>query len=177
MSDRARLLNQTAALAADFLAGLAHRPVRATATRDELIATLGGPLPDHGDAPGEVIADLAREAGPGLVASAGPRYFGFVIGGHHPAALAADWLTAAWDQNLGLYVGGPSLTVVEETAGAWMLDVLGLPAGASFGFVTGATIANFVGLAAARGAVHMRSAIGGTRIVDMLSGEQVPRIC
>ncbi|TAK02315.1 MAG: aspartate aminotransferase family protein [Chloroflexota bacterium] len=150
MDDRARLLNQTAALAADFLRGLPERPVRASATRDELLAAMGGPLPEHGEAPGEVVADLARAADPGLVASAGPRYFGFVIGGSLPAALAADWLTSAWDNNAGLYAIGPSASVAEEVAAGWLIDLFGLPAGSSVGFSTGATMASFTALAAGR---------------------------
>ena len=86
----------------------------------------------------------------------GPRYFGFVIGGSHPAALAADWLTSAWDQNAVLYLATPAAAVVEEVAAAWLVELLGLPAGTSVGFTTGATMANFAGLAAARHAVLRR---------------------
>jgi glutamate/tyrosine decarboxylase-like PLP-dependent enzyme len=157
MSDRASLLNQTATIAADFLAGLPDRPVRATASRDELLAALGGPLPDRGEAPGEVVADLARAADPGIVASAGPRYFGFVVGGSLPAALAADWLTSAWDQNAGLYALSPAASVVEEIAAAWIVELFGLPVGCSVGFTTGATMASFTALAAARHRVLERA--------------------
>ena len=100
--------------------------------------------------PLDVIEALAAAADPGLVASAGPRYFGFVVGGSLPAALAADWLTSAWDQNAGLYVLSPAAAVAEEVAAAWLVELLGLPAGTSVGFVTGATMANFTALAAAR---------------------------
>ncbi|MEA2548634.1 MAG: hypothetical protein QOE42_1232, partial [Chloroflexota bacterium] len=137
MSDRRTLLHQTADLAADFLDGLPTRPVRATASHDELVATMGGPLPARGEAPGEVVADLAAIADPGLIGSAGPRYFGFVIGGSLPSALAADWLTSAWDQNAGLYAIGPSASVAEEVAAGWLIDLFGLPAGSSVGFSTG----------------------------------------
>jgi len=150
MNDRARLLSQTAALAADFLHGLPERPVRASATRDELLAALGGSLPERGEAPGEVVADLAHAADPGLVASAGPRYFGFVIGGGLPSALAADWLTSAWDQNGFAYVMSPAAAVTEEIAAGWLLEIFGLPANASVGFTTGVTMASFAGLAAGR---------------------------
>ena len=150
MDDRSRLLNQTAALAADFLHGLPSRPVCASATRDELLAALGGPLPARGEAPGEVVADLASAADPGIVASAGPRYFGFVIGGGLPSALAADWLTSAWDQNGFAYVMSPAAAVVEEIATGWLLEAFGLPADASVGFTTGVTMASFAGLAAGR---------------------------
>ena len=104
MPDRRTLLRQTAELAADFLDGVGTRRVGATATHDDLVAAFGGELPSRGEAPGEIVSDLARIADPGLIASAGPRYFGFVIGGSLPSALAADWLTSAWDQNAGLFV-------------------------------------------------------------------------
>ena len=93
MPDRRALLHQTADLAADFLDALATRPVGATATRDELLEAFGGPMPARGEAPGEIVDHLGRAADPGIVASAGPRYFGFVIGGSLPSAVAADWLT------------------------------------------------------------------------------------
>ncbi len=102
-----RLLKQTLDLAAIYLRHLPERPVGAQTTVETLRAALGGPLPDAGIDPPRVIDDLARGADPGLVASAGPRYFGFVIGGSHPVAVAADWLTSAWDQNAGLYVTSP----------------------------------------------------------------------
>jgi glutamate/tyrosine decarboxylase-like PLP-dependent enzyme len=99
--------------------------------------------------PREVVADLVAAADPGVVASGSGRFFGFVIGGANPAALAADWLTSAWDQNAGLYVLGPAASVVEEVAGAWLAELFGLPVGMSVGYVTGAQMANFTGLAAA----------------------------
>jgi glutamate/tyrosine decarboxylase-like PLP-dependent enzyme len=147
------LLRRTTELAIDFLSSLNARPVGARATRDELLATLGGPLPDEGSPASEVIESLARAADPGLVAMAGPRFFGFVIGGSLPAALAADWLTSTWDQNAGLFVTGPSASVVEETAAEWLVDLLGLPSGASVGFTTGCQMANLTCLATARHAV------------------------
>jgi glutamate/tyrosine decarboxylase-like PLP-dependent enzyme len=99
--------------------------------------------------PREVVADLVAAADPGVVASGSGRFFGFVIGGANPAALAADWLTSAWDQNAGLYVLGPAASVVEEVAGEWLAELFGLPVGMSVGYVTGAQMANFTGLAAA----------------------------
>jgi glutamate/tyrosine decarboxylase-like PLP-dependent enzyme len=143
-------LEAAAAHAAQFLRGLPERPVAATADAAELRARLGGPLPDGPGDPAEVVAQLAKLADDGLVASAGPRYFGFVVGGSLPAALAADWLAAAWDQNAGLFVLGPAAATVEDVAAGWLLDLLGLPDGASTGFVTGGLGANFSGLAAAR---------------------------
>src|SRR4051794_38914545 len=150
MPDRRTLLRQTADLAADFLEGVGTRRVAATASHEDLLATMGGSVPDRGEAPGEVVSELARIADPGLIASAGPRYFGFVIGGSLPGALAADWLTSAWDQNAGLYAIGPSASVAEEVAGAWLIDLFGLPEGSSVGFSTGATMASFTALAAGR---------------------------
>jgi glutamate/tyrosine decarboxylase-like PLP-dependent enzyme len=137
-------------LALEYLASLPDRPVGATAGRDQLLAAMGGPLPDDGLDPVTVVEELARDADPGIVAMAGPRYFGFVIGGSLPAALAADWLTSAWDQNAGIFAAGPAASVVEEIVGGWLIDLLGLPAEASFGLTTGCQMAHFTCLAAAR---------------------------
>lgn len=122
-------------------------------TYAELRAALDGGLPDEGEPTEAVIDRLVRAAEPGLVASAGPRYFGFVIGGSLPAAVAADWLAAAWDQNAGLYATSPAGSVVEEVVGDWLVALLGLPAGTTVGLTTGATMANATALAAARHAV------------------------
>jgi glutamate/tyrosine decarboxylase-like PLP-dependent enzyme len=157
MDGERELLRRTAELAADFLDGLDDRPVGRPVGVDELRARLGGPLEASGGDPREVIEALAAAVEPGIVASAGPRYFGFVVGGSLPAAVAADWLTAAWDQNAGLYVLSPAAAVVEETAADWLVDLLGLPEGTSVGFTTGATMANFVALAAARHALLART--------------------
>jgi len=145
-----RLLADTASYAADFLEGLHERPVPAAAGVDELRAALGGRLPEGPADPREVVAQLASAAEPGVVAIPSGRYFGFVIGGAVPASLAADWLTSVWDQNAGLYVAGPSAAVVEEVAGAWMIELFGLPKDVSFGFVTGCQMAQVTALAAAR---------------------------
>ena len=157
MPDHRVLLHQTADLAADFLDGVDRRPVGGAASHDELLATLGGPMPDRGEAPGEVISDLARTADPGIVASAGPRYFGFVIGGSLPSTVAADWLTTAWDQNGFAFVMSPAGSVVEEVTAGWLLDVFGLPKESSVGFASGATMATFTGLAAGRHRVLQRT--------------------
>ena len=122
-------LERAAGIAREFVAGLPDRPVAPTVPLDELRRRFGGPLPEAGKDPVDVVEELAANAEGGLVASAGPRYFGFVIGGGVPAALAADWLTSAWDQNAGLYVIGPAAAVAEETAGAWLAELFGLPAG------------------------------------------------
>lgn len=118
---------------------------------------LGGPLPEAPEDPLATIDRLADGAAPGLVASPGPRYFGFVTGGSVPAALAADWLTSAWDQNSAFGVMSPAAAVAEEVAAGWLLEVLELPASASVGFVTGAQMANTTCLAAARHAVLGRT--------------------
>jgi glutamate/tyrosine decarboxylase-like PLP-dependent enzyme len=144
------VLERAAARAAEFLHSLPDRPVHATATVEELAGALGGPLPDDPTDPVEVIERLATGADGGLVGSAGPRFFGFVTGGSLPASLGADWLTSAWDQNAGLLICSPAAAVVESVAAGWVLDLLGLPPDASVGLVTGATMANFTGLAAAR---------------------------
>jgi glutamate/tyrosine decarboxylase-like PLP-dependent enzyme len=133
-----------------YLEGLADRPVHSTASLAELRATLGGPLPEVSTDSREVIAALATAAEPGVLPSSSGRFFGFVVGGATPAAVAADWLTSVWDQNAGLYVLGPAASVVEEVAGAWLAELFGLPKQVSVGFVTGAQLANTTGLAAAR---------------------------
>jgi glutamate/tyrosine decarboxylase-like PLP-dependent enzyme len=149
MSER-DLLHQTADYAADFLSTLDERPIRSEATADELFESLGGPLPETGMDPRAVVASLVEDAQPGIVGTPSGRYFGFVIGGAVPAAIAADWLTSAWDQNAGLYVGGPSAAVVEEVCRRWLAELLGLPADVSVAFVTGCQMAHVTALAAAR---------------------------
>ncbi len=119
-------------------------------TADDLRAMVGHPLPEAGEEPRAVIDGLVAAIEPGLVTLGSPRYFGFVIGGSVPAALAADWLTSTWDQNANLYLASPAAAVVEEVVGGWLTDLLGLPAGCSVGFTTGTTMAHFTGLAAAR---------------------------
>ena len=150
MTDNATLLAHTAARAAGYLDSLDTRPVAGPVDLAALREALGGPLPDGPSDPLEVVDWLSAAADPGLVATAGPRYFGFVIGGGLPAALGADWLASAWDQNAGLYVISPAAAVAEEVAASWLIELLGLPAETSVGFVTGATMANFTALAAAR---------------------------
>ncbi len=150
MTDVRALLRRTADLAADFLESLENRPVFPETSVEELRASLGGPLPDDPNDPETVVEGLAAAADAGLVGTASGRYFGFVIGGALPASLAADWLTSAWDQNAGLYVGGPSASVVEQVVREWVCDLLGLPADASIGFVTSTQMGSVTALAAAR---------------------------
>ena len=156
MTDERGLLLRTAEIAGDFLETLDARPIRPAASVDELREALGGPLPETSLDPLEVIEALSAAAEPGVVGIPSGRYFGFVIGGALPAALAADWLTSAWDQNAGLVACGPSAAVVEEVAGEWLKDLLGIPASASFSFVTGCQMAHVTCLAAARHAVLER---------------------
>ena len=150
MTDVRALLQRTADLAADFLDSLDERPVFPQVSVDELRSMLRVPLPDEPMDPRQVVEELAAAAEPGLVAMPSGRYFGFVIGGALPAALAADWLASAWDQNAGLYVGGPSASVVEQVVREWVCDLLGLPPDASIGFVTGSQMGSVTALAAAR---------------------------
>jgi glutamate/tyrosine decarboxylase-like PLP-dependent enzyme len=147
------LLRRTAEIAADFLESLERRPVRPEATTAELRGALGGALQDEPRDPLAVVEELAAAADPGVVAIPGGRYFGFVIGGALPASLAADWLTSTWDQNVGIAIGGPSAAVAEDVAGSWLKELLGIPAHASFAFVTGCQLAHVTCLAAARHAV------------------------
>lgn len=150
MTDVRALLHRTADLAAEFLESLDERPVFPHVTAAELREKLGGPLPEEPTEPVTVVEQLAAAAEPGLVANPSGRYFGFVIGGGLPAALAADWLTSAWDQNAGLYACGPSASVVEQVLREWVCELLGLPENASIGLVTGTQMGSVTALAAAR---------------------------
>jgi glutamate/tyrosine decarboxylase-like PLP-dependent enzyme len=151
------LLRRTAELAADFLDTLDTRPVFPPASPGDLGAALGGPLPDAPTEPLELLEEIVSAAEAGVVASPAGRYFGFVTGGALPAALAADWLTSAWDQNGCFGVMSPSASVVEAIAGGWLKELLGLPGDASFAFTTGCQMANVTALAAARHAVLERA--------------------
>ncbi|MCD6014726.1 MAG: Pyridoxal-dependent decarboxylase [Solirubrobacterales bacterium] len=153
MDPRYEVLGDAARLAGEFVDTLPSRAVGARADLDELRSRLDRPLSDGGEDPRAVLEQLARDVEPGLVASAGPRYFGFVIGGALPVAVAADWLTSAWDQNTGGYPPAPALSVIEEVAARWVRELLGLPSGCGIGFVTGCQMAHFTCLAAARHAV------------------------
>lgn len=152
----ATLLSDAAMRAVAFRRALPDRPHVPRASYAEMVARMDGPTPEVGIAGPAVIADLDSLAGPGLSAMAGPRFFGWVIGGSHPVGVAADWLTAAWGQNAGNHVASPAAAAAETVAAAWLLDLLDLPRDCSVGFTTGATMANFSGLAAARGALLRR---------------------
>jgi glutamate/tyrosine decarboxylase-like PLP-dependent enzyme len=155
-----------------WLGSLAIRRVPSSATADEVAAVLGTDLPGPGEEPAAVIDRLAAAVEPGLMASASGRFYGWVMGGTLPAAAAADWLVTAWDQNAGMRDATPGVVAVEEVAAGWLLQLLGLPAGSSVGFASGATMANFTCLAAARGRVLQR--VGWDVGADGLSG--APRI-
>ena len=156
MEDLRGLLAATAA--ADFLDGLDARPVGARATLEQLRASLDLELDDDPREAGEVLDHLVAAADPGVVAMASGRYFGFVIGSALPAALAADWMTSAWDQNVGIYAAGPAASVVEAVTGRWLKELLGLPPTASFALVTGCQMAHFTALSAAR--LHVLEQVG-----------------
>lgn len=157
MDARERALEAAHRSAAEFLHDLDDRPVWPRADLAQMLAVFDTPCPVEGTDPAEVIAEMARKADPGLVAIPGPRFFGFVIGSTHPAALAADWLVSAWDQNSGSATLTPATVAMERVAGSWMLEILGLPSTASVGFVTGGQLANFTCLATARAAVLSRA--------------------
>jgi glutamate/tyrosine decarboxylase-like PLP-dependent enzyme len=153
MRHRTAGLSVAARHAHEFLNGLDDRPVAARVDAAGVRDALGGPRPEHGEDVDAVIDALAAGADPGLVGTAGPRHFGFVIGGALPAALAADWLVSAWDQNAAFHALSPAAAAIEEVTSAWTLDLFGLPGDASVGFVTGGQGANTTCLAAARHAV------------------------
>src|SRR5678815_3341435 len=148
-----RVLSLAQQHAFSFLNNLDDAPVGATADVQTLRQQLNKPLVDSGLPPEEVITELVRDVSGGLIGSAGGRFFGWVIGGAVPAALAADWLTATWDQNAALYATAPAAAVVEEVAGLWLKDILRLPAHASFALVSGCQMAHVTCLAAARHAL------------------------
>ena len=161
-----------------WLASLADRPVSPQADADAIAAALGRELPD-GPTPAEDVVDLlATACEPGLTAMPSGRFFGFVIGGSQPAALASDWLASAWDQNTVLRKVTPAVVAVEEVAAAWFLELLGLPPESGVGFATGATMANFTGLAAGRDTLLMKAGwelsrgLAGSPPLRVLAGQE-----
>jgi glutamate/tyrosine decarboxylase-like PLP-dependent enzyme len=146
-------LEATTRLAIEYLEGLDQRPVAARMHGAQLRERMECQLSNGGLPAEQVIAELVRAADPGIVGSTGGRFFAWVIGGALPSALAADWLTATWDQNAALAASGPAAGLVEEIAGGWLKEVLGLPAEASFAFVTGCQMAHVTCMAAARHAL------------------------
>ena len=129
---------------------------RPTQLYRESVEAFREPLPEQGNPGPDVIDELAAKAEPGIHAMTGARFFGWVIGGSHPVGVAADWMTSAWGQNAGNHHAAPAASAAEAIAAGWLLDLLDLPRTSSVGFVTGATMANFVCIAAARGEVLRR---------------------
>ena len=164
-------LDRAATHARAWLADVPDRTVPPKGSADEVAAALGD-LPDGPTDPAEVIDLLAQHMEPGLMAMPSGRFFGWVIGGTLPAALGADWLVSAWDQNTGMRYATPGTSATEEVAGSWLLDLLGLPKTADVGFVTGGTMANFTGLAAGR--QHVLTQAGWDLNRDGLTG--APRV-
>jgi glutamate/tyrosine decarboxylase-like PLP-dependent enzyme len=180
MDQNSAALDRAHRHALDWLASLEQRPVPPQATIEQVTQALGSALPDAGTDAAEVVDLLAKACVPGLTAMGSGRFFGFVCGGTHPAALAADWLVSAWDQNCGLRVVTPAHSAVEDVTSAWLLDLLGLPKQSAIGFVTGGTMANFTGLAAGRDAVLRRTGwdvtarglSGGPRVRVLVGAER-----
>ena len=172
-------LTRAAMHARAWLDSVSDRPVGPRATAAELLAAFDGPLPEGPMPPEDVVDMLATLSEPGLMAIQSGRFFGWVMGGTLPAALAADWLVSAWDQNTGMRHATPATATLEEAAAAWLLELLGLPTGSDLGFVTGATMANFTCLGAARTAVLSRlgwdvarDGLAGAPKVRVLAGEE-----
>ena len=154
---RTTVLKQAARSAVDYLEGLHSRPVAPGPEAVAALRALRGPLPETSTDPAEVVRLLSEAGGPATMAISGGRFFGFVIGGCLPAAMGASWLVDTWDQNGGLWVASPVGADLEDTAVEWARELLGLPEGTGGGVVTGATMANFTALAAARHALLERA--------------------
>ena len=180
MDDREAALERAHQHTLAWLGSLDDRAVPPRASVEQVVAKLGTELPLGPSDPSEVIDLLAAACEPGLTAMPSGRFYGMVIGGSHPAALAADWLTSAWDQNAGLRDLTPAHTAVEDVTSGWLLDLLGLPDTCAVGYATGATMANFTCLAAARGEVLRRSGwdvgreglTGGPRVRVLVGAER-----
>lgn len=163
-----RILDDAATRALTYLRELDSRSVAADPGAIEALAQLEEAFPQRSRDPGETLATLDRLVSPATMAMAGPRFFGFVIGGSLPVALAANWLAGAWDQNAALDAVTPGVARIEEVASRWLIELFGLPARTGVGFVTGATMANFTALAAARHAVL--AGVGWNVEADGLAG-------
>jgi aromatic-L-amino-acid decarboxylase len=156
MSEDRHALDRAVVHALAHLESLESSSVAPKATLEELRQALGGPLARNGVPAAQVIDQLVADTKRGIMGSQGGRFFGWVIGGGHPAAIAADWLTAVWDQNAGIYTAAPAAAVVEEVAGDWLRDLFELPRETSFAFTTGTQMAHLTCLAAARHALLER---------------------
>lgn len=155
--DGFRAMQQAAEAAIAYRRHIATAATTPVASYADIFAAFDGPVPESGGEPQAILAELIERATPGIRAQTSPRFFGWVIGNSHPTGVAADWLAAAWGQNAANVSASPAASAVEAVAVAWLLDLLGLPREASVGVVTGATVANFVCLAAARSAVLARA--------------------
>jgi glutamate/tyrosine decarboxylase-like PLP-dependent enzyme len=158
------VLDRAASHARSYLAGLETGFVGSRADLTKLRDRMNKPLPTEGLAPDTVIDELVLDASHGLIGSAAGRFFGWVIGGTLPVAIAADWLTSVWDQNATICACSPAAAIAEEVAGSWLKEILGLPAASSFSFVTGCQMAHVTCLAAARSALLHRV---GLDVVDL----------
>ncbi|MGA8869098.1 MAG: aminotransferase class V-fold PLP-dependent enzyme [Candidatus Sulfotelmatobacter sp.] len=174
------LLEETARRAARYVTEIGNRRVAPLPESVSRLEALGGPLPESPSDPMEVLALLDDVGSPATVATTGGRYFGFVIGGSLPAALATNWLAGAWDQNAAMYVMSPVTARIEEIVMSWMAQLLGLPPGSGMGFVTGTTMANFSALAAARTALLTRAGwnveedgLFGAPPIRVIAGDEV----
>ncbi|MFD7625843.1 pyridoxal phosphate-dependent decarboxylase family protein [Streptomyces sp. NPDC059851] len=174
MDAREAALRRAHGHAVRWLASLSERRVPARASVDEVVRALGTELPEGPGVPAEVVDLMAEACEPGLTAFPSGRFHGFVVGGTEPAALAADWLVSAWDQNCVMRAASPAYAAAEDIASTWLLDLLGLPARSAVGFTTGATTANFTCLAAGRDAV-LRGA-GWNAARDGLAGGPAVRV-
>ncbi|NDK40269.1 aspartate aminotransferase family protein [Pseudoxanthomonas gei] len=178
------LLTDAAERSIRYLQGLDARAVAPDPAAVQALSALDTALPDAGSDPHEVLALLDRHGSPATMATAGARFFGFVIGGTLPVTLAANWLAGAWDQNAGLDAITPAAARIEQVALRWLVDLLGLPAGTGGAFVTGATVANFTALAAARHAVLQRAGwnveadglFGAPPVTVVIGGEAHPTL-
>lgn len=178
------LLRDAAARAARYLDGIANRPVAPDSAALSALAQFEQPVPEQGE-PAEATVALLDELGsPATMAMAGPRFFGFVIGGSLPVTVASNWLATAWDQNAGMNAVTPGVARLEQVALRWLVELLHLPPGTGAGFVTGTTVANFTALAAARNAVCNRAGwdveanglIGGPNVTVIIGDEAHPTL-
>ncbi|WP_414474949.1 pyridoxal phosphate-dependent decarboxylase family protein [Microvirga sp. M2] len=177
--EAASLFEKVATYATRFRTSVGDRPQRPEATYREALQAFEAPTPESGTPADYVLSDLVTRASPGLHAMTGPRFYGWVIGASHPVGVAADWLTSVWGQNAGNHMAAPAAAAAETIAARWLLDLLDLPRQASVGFVTGATVANFVCLAAARGEVLRQvgwdvesNGLFGAPSISVLIGEE-----
>ncbi len=173
------VLERAKAHAMEWIDSVPERRVAPLKNVEQMKAAFGGALPEHPENPSVVVDELAERAEPGIMAMQSGRFFGWVIGGTLPAALGADWLVSAWDQNAAMRYASPATAAIEEVAGEWLLDVLGLPGQSDVGFTTGATMANWTCLAAARAYVLDRAGwdvnsrgMQGAPTITVLVGEE-----